>query len=283
MKTIGLKTFEDIRQSFNDRFELWGGDSTRPSDFVIGEQYPGSDILIFVRAYDPRSGGMFVVEADGAPKLVVIKATMSGGKYANSWFERGERLKYFLKDINGKFGEHFAANKAILDTPGLPILTFARDESTDRFTFYGAFRYQAIHREVDGSKWFELVRDMDNSLSNAMRASVADQLLKRQVQEALALPHRELEARANNAPPLPRKFVTQVTAFQRDPFVIAAALRRANGTCDMCKAPAPFLRSSDGSPYLEVHHIRRLADDGQDTLENVQALCPNCHRASHHG
>ena len=33
--------------------------------------------------------------------------------------------------------------------------------------------------------------------------------------------------------------------------------------------------------YLEVHHIVWLAKGGADALENVVALCPNCHRKMH--
>lgn len=40
---------------------------------------------------------------------------------------------------------------------------------------------------------------------------------------------------------------------------------------------------SKGSPYLEVHHVRRLADGGSDTTENAVALCPNCHMELHYG
>ena len=47
--------------------------------------------------------------------------------------------------------------------------------------------------------------------------------------------------------------------------------------------PAPFLKRSDGTPYLEVHHDVRLADGGADTVRNARALCPNCHGDAHHG
>ena len=57
----------------------------------------------------------------------------------------------------------------------------------------------------------------------------------------------------------------------------------AEGDCQHCKMKAPFNRTTDGSPYLEVHHIQRLADDGPDTIENAIALCPNCHREAHFG
>lgn len=59
------------------------------------------------------------------------------------------------------------------------------------------------------------------------------------------------------------------------------AILRADGSCEACRKVAPFMRD-DGQPYLEVHHINRLADDGPDAPENVAALCPNCHRAAHH-
>ncbi|MBV7427222.1 HNH endonuclease [Acidovorax sp. sif0715] len=58
------------------------------------------------------------------------------------------------------------------------------------------------------------------------------------------------------------------------------ALLRAGGTCECCGKAAPFT-SASGAPYLEVHHMLRLADDGPDEASNVAAVCPNCHRALH--
>jgi len=54
---------------------------------------------------------------------------------------------------------------------------------------------------------------------------------------------------------------------------------RANGICEGCKKDAPF--NSKKGPYLECHHLYRLADGGPDHPENVIALCPNCHRRAH--
>ncbi|WP_373273521.1 HNH endonuclease [Vibrio parahaemolyticus] len=39
---------------------------------------------------------------------------------------------------------------------------------------------------------------------------------------------------------------------------------------------------SHPGPYLEVHHLTRLADGGADCPENVIALCPTCHRRAHY-
>jgi 5-methylcytosine-specific restriction protein A len=62
----------------------------------------------------------------------------------------------------------------------------------------------------------------------------------------------------------------------------AYAKKRANGKCEHCLEDAPFL-NEEGEPFLEVHHIIRLADEGLDLPENVTAICPNCHRRAHYG
>ncbi|HVY76746.1 MAG TPA: HNH endonuclease signature motif containing protein [Puia sp.] len=83
--------------------------------------------------------------------------------------------------------------------------------------------------------------------------------------------------------PKPKQVIVQQTVFLRNQLVVAEVLYRANGYCEQCKQPAPFLRDSDKKPYLEIHHKIRLADGGNDTVENAIALCPNCHRQAHYG
>ncbi len=70
--------------------------------------------------------------------------------------------------------------------------------------------------------------------------------------------------------------------YLRSSQVKSYALLRADGNCEYCGKEAPFV-SSSGDPFLEVHHIHRLADQGPDRPENVAALCPNCHRLAHFG
>lgn len=80
----------------------------------------------------------------------------------------------------------------------------------------------------------------------------------------------------------PKEIVSQTIQRERDPLVRDWVARAANGICECCEKPAPF-EISDGSPYLEVHHIRHLANNGSDTVSNAVAICPNCHRELHHG
>jgi 5-methylcytosine-specific restriction protein A len=51
--------------------------------------------------------------------------------------------------------------------------------------------------------------------------------------------------------------------YERSAAVRAYVLARANGVCEACRKPAPF-RRPDGTPYLEPHHTRRVADGGPD-------------------
>lgn len=80
----------------------------------------------------------------------------------------------------------------------------------------------------------------------------------------------------------PKTTSSEVTQFQRDVTVKAWVLQQANGKCENCGQPAPF-NGQDGLPYLEVHHVRKLSDNGSDTVTNTVALCPNCHKELHYG
>jgi hypothetical protein len=89
--------------------------------------------------------------------------------------------------------------------------------------------------------------------------------------------------RLRRAAKKPAKKIVRSIVFVRNPDVVAQKLYEANGRCQRCHQLAPFIRNIDNTPYLEVHHIDRLADGGDDTLENTIALCPNCHRRYHYG
>lgn len=81
---------------------------------------------------------------------------------------------------------------------------------------------------------------------------------------------------------LPLRVQIISVGFRRNAEVIVTVLTRANGVCEGCGNNAPFNRRSDGTPYLEVHHRIALSARGEDTVENANALCPNCHRKEHH-
>lgn len=91
------------------------------------------------------------------------------------------------------------------------------------------------------------------------------------------------QERLRHANKIPHRVPVATYEFVRNPDVVAEVLFIANGVCGGCEKAAPFVRRSDGSPYLEVHHRMPLGAGGEDTVENAVALCPNCHRECHYG
>ena len=70
------------------------------------------------------------------------------------------------------------------------------------------------------------------------------------------------------------------SAHYRSEALKLYVLARSKGICEGCNAEAPF--KTRKGPFLECHHVHRLADGGPDHPKNVVALCPNCHRRAHY-
>lgn len=130
-------------------------------------------------------------------------------------------------------------------------------------------RAVAAKHQVNAST-LESLEEEQYNFEKAVRQSLNDSAIKRQ-------------ERLKKAPKEPAKTPVTLFAFRRNPDVVAEVLVRANGVCERCNKEAPFIRRKDNSPYLEVHHLKHLANGGLDTVENAVALCPNCHRELHFG
>jgi predicted HNH restriction endonuclease len=90
-------------------------------------------------------------------------------------------------------------------------------------------------------------------------------------------------ALARKAKCKPRKKTLVREDFERNPYVVAAAVIRSADKCEMPGCMRDLFSRDDASPYLDVHHVVPLGEGGDDTLVNVAALCPHCHRELHFG
>lgn len=90
----------------------------------------------------------------------------------------------------------------------------------------------------------------------------------------------EKARKAKGKPPRQKKVITD---FRRNLAIVAGAISRANGSCEMPNCMRDTFTRKDGSVFLEVHHIIPLAEGGDDTMLNAAALCPTCHREIHYG
>lgn len=141
----------------------------------------------------------------------------------------------------------------------LKTLTKLRDESADRLF--------DVYSDVDVN--YRIV-PLGNTHSDEEKTKHAESL---DINDLKILARRQSKKK-------PKEITSTVIQRVRDPYIAEYARRRADGICQLCGNPAPFNRS-DGTPYLESHHIDWLANGGEDSIENTAALCPNCHRKMH--
>ncbi len=116
-------------------------------------------------------------------------------------------------------------------------------------------------------------------LESLKKGNIFDFKVRKSLKDSPSVRKKRLKLAARK----PEKKLVAVYVYDRNPDVVAERLFKAKGVCECCDNSAPFLRKSDHTPYLEVHHKKPLSEGGEDTLENTIALCPNCHRKAHFG
>jgi 5-methylcytosine-specific restriction endonuclease McrA len=115
-------------------------------------------------------------------------------------------------------------------------------------------------------------------------APIPEEVFKRQYEteqrEARKLSAADLLTRAQqiSGRPVFREVISRQA--RRNGYISECAKTRAEGVCQLCEKNAPFC-NRENDPYLETHHIQWLSKNGLDSIDNVVALCPNCHRKMH--
>lgn len=258
--------------------------------FVPGAEYRRGELLAFVGSKQAQSGVLWGPLEPGC--LICTSGGRHGKKvgYTDEPMRDGTWL-YFGQGQEGDQSLSNAAN-AKLASGERSVLLFTTREPSSReiaanggygklFAFRGSFNVSAVEMVVPDSgprKGNRLLRfrllpadDGAGSVTNFVNGADESPIDLRALQGQLALD--------TSTPIAARLSVAEYK--QRSAAVHRYALLRAAGRCEGCSLPAPFL-DKEGRPFLEVHHILRLADDGLDAPANVAAICPNCHRAVHH-
>jgi 5-methylcytosine-specific restriction protein A len=254
----------------------------KSAQFNIGQIYHRQNDIHQVYGGQERGG---ITTPAGVP-FVFLFAGDSGEQYGYSdgWNESG----IFAYTGEGQVGDmHFVrGNRAVRDhlKDGRDLLLFAALPAKGIYRFLGCFAcagwLEGTGRDRNGATRrtliFQLVPASQTREPEEAALTDAEEFFTRGVEEL-----RQLAYAAAAAPPSQPKDARR-NYYQRSAIVKAYVLARAAGTCELCATTAPFQRI-DGSPYLEPHHTRRVADGGPDHPRFVGALCPNCHREIHHG
>jgi 5-methylcytosine-specific restriction protein A len=201
----------------------------------------------------------------------------------------GKTFHYTGIGLSGEPGLSFNQNKTLCESNenGTCLFLFEVFEK-GHYTYMGVAELADnpyLSRQTDSEK---TIRDV-TVFPLILRGNAHPPLPKKAVPETieeivhkkaqkLPLDQLEFQARYSLKAGGRREVVSEV--FDSDQIVSEYAQRRADGICQLCNRPAPF-KNRDGEPFLEIHHIIPLAEGGQDSIENVVALCPNCHRRMH--
>lgn len=257
--------------------------------FTTDKEYRRQELLDFVGSKQRQSG---VIWGSRQPGCVICTSGGRHGKKAGyfdeplsdgSWF-------YFGQGGNGDQDPSNAANSRLASGDRSTLLFTAREPGAKEiahggygklFTFQGSFIVADVEvvipdqgpRKGDRLLRFHLVRTVERSSHEALQVIATDTM-----QTSLHTLQQQLSAETHRVPTIR---LSLMEYRRRSATVHHYAQLRAGGYCELCLKRAPF-NTEGGIPYLEVHHIHRLADDGPDAPRNVAAICPNCHRAVHH-
>lgn len=243
------------------------------TDLVVGETYSNSDIVEAFKC--GNMGGMRRATKTGS---LVIISDKSKGFYSDEWVDG---VLYYTG--MGKKGDQvLRGNQNITlyesNTNGVTVHLFVVERAS-KYVYQGIVKlvgtpYQKDQYDFEGRKrkvWIfpiKPIADIDVD-AEPDPAAVARMPIKQLLLRSQATSSQNHEPK-----------VSEVTIYHRDPYLKETIKRIADGKCQLCGEDAPFL-DTYGQPYLEEHHVKRLADGGSDTIDNVVAICPNCHRKIH--
>lgn len=168
--------------------------------------------------------------------------------------------------------------------PGDPRAGLPATSAQDRLV-WSRF-YDAAAQAIDAAALDAEYHRLWDGVATVPAASAAGQAEQQARQyRKLSLPDllARYAQRVPQKPARPRSRVAPQRMYERDPLVVAIALARAGGSCEVPACPHPLFADADGVPFLEVHHIQPLAVGGGDDIENVACVCPSHHREAHYG
>lgn len=243
------------------------------SDLVIGNHYSNADIVEAFKC--GNMGGMRRAKKTGC---LVIISDRTKAFYKDEWIDGV--LHYTgmgkIKDQVLRGNQNITLYES--NTNGVEVHLFEVEHAT-KYIYRGIVKlvgtpYQKDQINSEGASrkvWIfpvkpviDIVVDEDPDPADVVAMPV----------KQLLLSSKSIEGKKHE----PK--VSEITVFHRNPYLKEAVKRVAEGKCQFCGKDAPFV-DNYGQPYLEEHHVKKLADGGTDTSDNVVAICPNCHRRIH--
>lgn len=230
-----------------------------------------------------NSGGM---RKSNKNKVLVIISDHTKGLYDDKYY--GNELHYTGMGMKGDQELYKQQNKTLAESNsnGIEVHLFEVFKAKE-YIYRGIVRlckepYQEKQLDEDNNErivWMFPLITVDSE--KMIDSDVYDVYYEDKIRKIRKLSKDNLEQIVREKNNIKTSYRTiKTTAYIRDPYIAEYAKLRANGFCQLCGKKAPFY-TMDNKPYLEAHHLKWLSKGGTDTIDNVVALCPNCHRKMH--
>ncbi|MBI9008984.1 MAG: HNH endonuclease [Tenericutes bacterium] len=277
-----LLTNEEISDYLFKTFPDEISDYTRVSDFIVGGTYTNAEIRFGFRC--TYMGG---IRPSNKTNTIVVIANHSKSLYEDK--RKGNTLLYtgqgMLGDQQMK-GKNLSLKNAKADGRSIHLFELYIDKEyiyRGEVVVDGEIQHgeQPDEKNVLRKVIVFPLKSIEESVSELEDLNLVRKQEEEKTKSISKLPSKKLFEKAKEAGETIRKEV-KTTYIYRNQYVSESVKRRANGRCELCGKLAPFIKH-DGEPYLEVHHVITLSNNGPDSLINTVALCPNCHRKVHYG
>ena len=217
--------------------------------------------------------------------VIVLDHTRS--TYEGRWLE--DELHFTGMGRQGNQRLDYAQNKTLAESPTNDIENYLFEVfEPGHYIFKGRVAltgepYQEEQPDINSNPrevWIFPLKLVDQPSSGPISETVYLKRQRKRQRIARRLSDKELLKRAicSRKSSGARKIVSRY--YETNVFVAELAKRRAEGICQLCEEQAPF-KDKKGHPFLIPYYVKRLAQGGQDNIENVVALCPNCHAKMH--
>ncbi|ADI73261.1 HNH endonuclease [Methanohalobium evestigatum Z-7303] len=242
----------------------------QPNNRTLGNRKRPADIdnIQAFKEWMVENGHQFGVDLSTKfiNEFLGLETTMLKKNKETGEMEEVERDKLLPSVLNQLYDDEFVLEK-LKNRAGYNVMLLPIGEETETV---GTITITIDDDESNENENDEVDEDKSNHVSGKTRG-IKDLSIEE-------LKQRVRQSKKNSTKPDRREVNTETP--KRDPYISELAKRMAKGVCQLCGNNAPFY-DRGGNPYLETHHIIRVSKDGDDTIDNVVALCANCHRKMH--
>jgi len=249
--------------------------------FAVGQVVTNAEIV-----GEFQCGNMGGMRRSKRKNSLIIISDHTKGLYEDKWF--GDILHYTGMGKSGDQDLKFMQNKTLAQSNSNGVSVYLFEALLPlQYIYHGEVflrgePFQEVQPGEDGKArkvWmFPIKLQIENQ---PIENHLLENYKKTKQKKLRALSAEELKLRAeqNQSQRASSRNISSQT-YIRDEFVAEYARRKANGICQLCGQPVPFL-DKEGREYLESHHIVWLSQGGPDTIDNTVGICPNCHRKMH--